>query len=98
MRKKIIIGMLLLMVLLLPAAIYLQISQGFRLSVANAREGALHEEAVIARAMTSEIRRGMRESEEELRQAAQKTRQQFGTDRLRILFYADKMPLTAGIL
>ena len=98
MRKKIIIGMLLLMVLLLPAAIYLQISQGFRLSVANAREGALHEEAVIAQAMTSEIRRGMRESEDELRQAAQKTRQQFSSDRLRILFYADKTPLTAGVL
>ena len=98
MRKKIIIGMLLLMVLLLPAAIYLQISQGFRLSVANAREGALHEEAVIAQAMTSEIRRGMRESEDELRQAAQKTRRQFSSDRLRILFYADKTPLTAGVL
>ena len=59
MRKRIIVGMLLLLALLLPAALYLQISQGFRLSVANAREGALHEEAVIAQAMTSEIRRGI---------------------------------------
>ena len=59
MRKRIIAGMLLLLALLLPAALYLQISQGFRLSVANAREGALHEEAVIAQAMTSEIRRGI---------------------------------------
>ena len=98
MRKKIIAGMLLLLALLLPAALYLQISQGFRLSVANAREGALHEEAVIAQAMTAEIRRGMRESEDELRQAAQKTRQQFGSDRLGILFYADKTPMTAGVL
>ncbi len=98
MRKKIIVGMLLLMLLLLPAALYMQINQAFRLSIANGREGALHEEAVIAQAMTAEIRRGMRESEEELRQAAQKTRQQFSSDRLRILFYADKLPLTAGVL
>ena len=98
MRKKIIIGMLVLLALLLPAALYLQISQGFRLSVANGREGALHEEAVIAQAMTSEIRRGLRESDETLRQAAQKTRQQFGSDRLRIMFYADKTPLTSAVL
>ena len=98
MRKKIIIGMLLLMLLLLPAALYLQIGQNFRLSVSNAREGALHEEGVIAQAMTGEIRKGMRESDEALRQAAQKTQQQFGSGRLRIMFYADRTPLTATIL
>lgn len=98
MRRKIIIGMLVLMFLLLPAALYLQIAQSFRLSVSAAREGALHEEAVIARAMTTEIRRGLQESGDQLRQAAQKTQQQFGFGRMRIMFYADKTPLTAAIL
>ena len=84
MRKKIIIGMLALMLLLLPAALYLQISRSFRLSVANAREGALHEEAVIAQAVAAEIRQGQRESDEALRQAAQKVQEIFTTDVMRV--------------
>ena len=98
MRKKIIIGMLVLMLLLLPAALYLQIMQGFRLSVSNARDGALHEEAVISQAVTAEIRQGQRESDEALRRAAQKVRQQFDSGRLRIMFYADEAPLTGEVL
>ncbi len=98
MRKKIIIGMLALMLLLLPAALYLQISRSFRLSVANAREGALHEEAVIAQAVAAEIRQGQRESDEALRQAAQKVQQQFNSGRAWIMFYADRTPLTAVTL
>lgn len=98
MRRKIIIGMLLLMLLLLPLSLYLQIGQSFRLSVSAARESALHEEAVIAQAMTGEIRRGMQESDDALRQAAQKTQQKFGSGHLLIMFYADRTPLTAAVL
>ena len=94
MRKQIITAMLLLLVLILPVSLYLQIGQSFRISVSNAREGALHEEAVIARAMITEISKGMRESDEALRQAAQKTQQQFGSGRLRIMFYSDETALT----
>lgn len=94
MRKQIISAMLLLLALILPVSLYLQIGQSFRMSVSNAREGALHEEAVIARAMITEISKGMRESDEALRQAAQKTQQQFGSGRLRIMFYAEETALT----
>ena len=98
MRKKIILGMLALMLLLLPAALYLQIRQNFRLSVANARDGALHEETVIAQAAVPQLRQGMRESDGELRRAAQKAQQQFDFGRQRILFYADEAPLTGDVL
>ena len=72
--------------------------QGFRLSVTNAREGALHEESVIAQAMMSDIRAGMRESEEALRQAAQKTQQLFGSERLKVMLYLKIQPLTGTVL
>ena len=36
MRKQIVTGMLLLILLILPALLYLQINQSFRLSVASA--------------------------------------------------------------
>lgn len=98
MRKKIITGMLVLMLLLLPAALYLQIMQSFRLSVSNARDGALHEEAVIAQAVTADIRQGQRESDDALRRAAQKARKQFDSGRLRIMFYLDEAPLTGEVL
>ena len=94
MRKQIISAMLLLLALILPVSLYLQIGQSFRMSVSNAREGALHEEAVIARAMITEISKGMRESDEALFQAAQKTQQQFSSGRLRIMFYAEETALT----
>ena len=45
MRKQIVSGMLLLLLLILPAALYLQINQSFQQSVSNARESALYEEA-----------------------------------------------------
>ena len=98
MRRKIILGMLVLMLLLLPAALYLQIDQSFRLSVANARDGALHEEAVIAQAVTPQLRQSMRESDEALRRAAQKAQQQFASGRQMIMFYADEAPLTGDVL
>ena len=57
MRKQIISGMLLLLLLILPVSLYLQINQGFQQSVSNARESALHEEAAVARVLMTEIQR-----------------------------------------
>ena len=94
MRKQIISGMLLLLLLILPVSLYLQINRSFQQSVANARESALHEEAAIARALMLEVRRSDEEESIALRQSAQKIAQQFGAGHLRILVYLDRTALT----
>ncbi len=97
MRKQIISGMLLLLLLILPASLYLQIDQSFQLSTSNARESALREEAAIARALLIEVRRGREEEDAAVLQSAQRIVDQFGAGHLRILVYLDRTPLTAGL-
>lgn len=97
MRKQIISGMLLLLLLLLPASLYLQINRSFQQSASNARESALHEEAAIARALMMEVRRGTEEEDAAVRQSARKIERQFGAGHLRILVYQDRTPLTAEL-
>ena len=55
MRKQIVCGMLLLILLILPISVYMQINQSFSLSVDNARESSLREEAAISRVMMLEL-------------------------------------------
>ena len=93
MRKQIITGMLLLLLLILPASLYLQIDRSFRQSVSNAGESALHEEAAIARTLMTEIRRSTEDEDTAIRQSSQKIARQFGEGHLRILVYLDGAPL-----
>ena len=97
MRKQIVSGMLLLLLLILPAALYLQINQSFQQSASNARESALHEEAAIARALMMEVRRSTEEEDVAIRQSARKIEQQFSAGHLRILAYQDRTALTAPL-
>ncbi len=97
MRKQIISGMLLLLLLILPASLYLQVDRSFQQSVTNARESALHEEAAIARALMMEVRRSTESEEAAIGQSAQKIVQQFGAGHLRILVYLDGTPLDEGL-
>ena len=97
MRKQIISGMLLLLLLILPASLYLQIDRSFQQSVTNARESALHEEAAIARALMMEIRRSAENEDVAIGQSAQKIVQQFGAGHLRILVYLDRASLSEGL-
>ena len=97
MRKQIVSGMLLLLLLILPVSLYLQIERNFSLSVSNAREGALHEEAAIARALLLDIRRNSDDSLSAVRQTAVKLSQQFNADHLRILVYKDRNALTGSL-
>ena len=93
MRKQIVSGMLLLLLLILPVSLYLQIDRSFQQSVSGARESALREEAAIARSLMMEVRRGTETEEIVVRQAAQKIAQQFDAGHLRILVYLDQTPL-----
>ena len=57
MKKRIFIGMLALVLLILPVSLYLQINQAFRQSLESARNSALREESAIARALSMELQR-----------------------------------------
>ena len=94
MRKQIISGMLLLLLLILPVSLYLQIDRSFQQSVSGARESALREEAAIARSLMMDIRRSTENEDIAIRQSAQKTAQQFSAGHLQILVYLDNTPLT----
>lgn len=93
MRKQIVSGMLLLLLLIMPASLYLQINRSFQQSASNARESALHEEAAIARALMMDFRRSEENEDIALLQSAQKIVQQFGAGHLRILVYLESTPL-----
>ena len=93
MRKQIVTGMLLVLLLILPVSLYLLINQSFQQSVTNARESALYEEGAIARALMTEIRRGSDDEDIALRQSAQKIAQQFGGGHLRVMIYLERTPL-----
>ena len=97
MRKQIITGMLLLLLLILPASLYLQIDRSFRQSVTNARESALHEEGAIARALMMEIGRDTQNDAARIIQSAQKIVRQFEADHLRILVCMDRAPLAGQL-
>ncbi len=93
MRKQIITGMLLLILLILPVLLYLQVNQNFRISVDNAQKTAEHEEVAIARILSSEILRNRASSNEETRGTVSNILQQFDSERIQIMFYKDRNPL-----
>ena len=110
MRKQIVCAMLLLILLILPVSLYLQIDQSFRNSISGARESALYEEAALARylmmtenrwnpknASSQENTGTQTDSNDDLRQEAQKIARQFGSDHQRILIYTDQQPLTGSL-
>ena len=97
MRKQIITGMILLILLILPPLLYLQINQNFRVSVDNARESADHEEIILASALSSEILRNRSISNMEIRNTVQYVGKQYGFAQMQILFYKDGIPLS-GVL
>ena len=94
MRKQIVTGMLLLILLILPALLYLQINQNFRLSVEKARVNAEHEETAVARLISSAILRSRSSSNAEILNAVRDVRQQLGFEHIQILFYKDRSPLS----
>ena len=57
MKKQIIAGMLVLVLLILPASLYVQIDRSFRQNLENARDSALREESAIARGLSLEMQR-----------------------------------------
>ena len=97
MRKQIVTGMILLILLILPLLLYLQINQNFQVSVNNARESADHEETLLARLLSSEILRNRSTSNMEIRNTVQNIGKQYGYEQMQILFYKDRIPLN-GVL
>ena len=97
MRKQIVTGMILLILLILPLLLYLQINQNFQVSVNNARESADHEETLLARLLSSEILRNRSTSNMEIRNTVQNIGKQYGYEQMQILFYKDRVPVN-GVL
>ena len=97
MRKQIVTGMILLILLILPLLLYLQINQNFQVSVNNARESADHEETLLARLLSSEILRNRSTSNLEIRNTVQSIGKQYGYEQMQILFYKDRVPVN-GVL
>ena len=97
MRKQIVTGMILLILLILPLLLYLQINENFRLSVTNARSITEQEEAALARLLSSNILRNRLTSNSEIRTTVLDIGQQYGFEQMQILFYKDHNPLN-GVL
>ena len=104
MRKQIVCGMLLLILLILPISVYMQINQSFSLSVDNARESSLREEAAISRVMMLELQQrkssatgGRDKTDDIVMQVSQQIAQQFGSPQLDILVFLDGTPLTGPL-
>ena len=104
MRKQIVCGMLLLILLILPISVYMQINQSFSLSVDNARESSLREEAAISRVMMLELQQrksiatgGRDKTDDIVMQVSQQIAQQFGSPQLNILVFLDGTPLTGPL-
>ena len=104
MRKQIICGMLLLILLILPISVYMQINQSFSLSVENARESSLREEAAVSRVMMMELQQkkvntaGSREKTDDIiMQVSRLVVQQFSSPQLNILVFLDGTPLTGPL-
>lgn len=99
MKKRIFIGMLALVLLILPVSLYLQIDRGFRQNLESARDSALREESAIARALSLEMRRDAdSESRTTVRRVAWEAQNKYGSENVLILLYMDGNPLTASQL
>lgn len=104
MRKQIVCGMLVLILLILPISVYLQIDRSFRLSVENARNSSLREEAAISRALMMEIQRnktsvsiGRDNTDDVIMQTSNRIVQQFSSPEIQILVFLDGKPLTGPL-
>ena len=100
MKKQIIAGMLVLVLLILPASLYVQIDRSFRQNLENARDSALREESAIARALTMELQRDevRGESNTTLQRVAWEAQRKYGSDSVRILLYSGGAPMTGAEL
>ena len=101
MRKQIVTGMLLLILLFLPVSLYLQINQSFDLSVSAATTSALQEENAVAQTfllMQQQSKTTQKVSTDDaVRLSATKLKQQFGSGRLKILVFLNRVPLTGAL-
>ncbi len=101
MRKQIVSGMLLLILLFLPLSLYLQINQSFDLSVSNATESSLQEENAVAQAfliMQQQILTAQKVSiNDAIRLSAIRLRQQFESPRMKVLVFLNRVPLTGRL-
>ena len=103
MKKRIFIGMLALVLLILPVSLYLQINQAFRQSLDSARNSALREESAIARALSMELQRNddRAGSDTTLRRIAYEAQRKYGSANVRVILYSGRnqlngqMPVTA---
>ena len=100
MKKQIIAGMLVLVLLILPASLYVQIDRSFRQNLENARDSALREESAVARALTMELQRdeARGESNTTLQRVAWEAQRKYGSDSVRILLYSGRTPMTVAEL
>ncbi len=99
MKKQIIAGMLLLVLLILPVSLYLQIDRAFRQNLESARSSALREESAIAQGLSLELRRNEEnESRATILRVAWEAQKRYGSETVQVLLYADKAPLTSSQL
>lgn len=94
MRKQIITGMLVLLLLILPVALYLLINQSFSQSVTDAEKVALEEEAKIYRELKSEMRSNRDNQDEALRQALRRIIPNHTSETQHLQCYINDIPLT----
>ena len=101
MRKQIVTGMLLLILLFLPVSLYLQISQSFSLSVSTAMESALQEENAVAQAFLITMQQNKTAqrltSDDAVRVTAPKIKQQLESPHMKILVFLNRIPLTGPL-
>lgn len=100
MKKRIFIGMLALVLLILPVSLYLQINQAFRQSLESARNSALREESAIARALEMELQRSgdRAESKATLQRVAYEAQRKYGSDNVQVFLYRDSLPAGGAAL
>ncbi len=99
MKKRIFIGMLALVLLILPVSLYLQIDRAFRQNLESARSSALREESAIAQGLSLELRRNEEnESRATILRVAWEAQKRYGSETVQVLLYADKAPLTSSQL
>ena len=99
MKKRIFIGMLALVLLILPVSLYLQINQAFRQSLENARDSALREESAIARALSMELQRenDRAGSDTTLRRIAYDAQRRYGSANVQVLLYSGRNQLNGQL-
>ena len=99
MKKRIFIGMLALVLLILPVSLYLQINQAFRQSLESARNSALREESAIARALSMELQRedDRAGSDTTLRRIAYDAQRRYGSANVQVLLYSGRNQLNGQL-